>query len=70
MNKNQNTKLFLSDKVSIEKPVYTTKEIVHLKQELQDLLAIYLECDLAGDNTDRRSKLAAVADIHKILDNL
>ena len=40
-----------------------------LKTQLQDLFRLYLECNIAGDNQDRREKLQAVIEIEKILDD-
>lgn len=37
------------------------------QEELKDLFDLYLECDIAGDNQDRRNKLEAVNHIQKLL---
>lgn len=36
--------------------------------QLKDLFEIYLDCDLAGDNDDRRSKLCCVKIIEEFLE--
>jgi hypothetical protein len=35
------------------------KKISEIEKELRDVLQMYLESDLAGDNDDRRRKLSA-----------
>jgi hypothetical protein len=47
-----------------------TEELVNAKTHINDLLEIYLDCDIAGDNEDRRKKLKAVKTVHKIIDKI
>lgn len=48
--------------------LYADKQTVQQhRAELKDLLTIYLDTDLAGDNQDRRNKLAAVNKIQDLL---
>lgn len=50
---------------SIEK-----EELLNAKTQISDLLDIYLDEDIAGDNEDRRKKLSAVKTVHKIINLL
>jgi hypothetical protein len=50
---------------SIEK-----EELLNAQTQVADLLDIYLDEDIAGDNEDRRKKLSAVKTIHKIINCL
>ena len=54
------------------------KDLKHLKKlelegvnnEIKDLFEIYLDSDIAGDNQDRRNKLAAVKKVSSLLNTL
>ena len=55
----------ISELQSIEK-----EDLLNAKTQVADLLDIYLDEDIAGDNEDRRKKLTAVKTVHKIIDCL
>ncbi|MGJ8760401.1 MAG: hypothetical protein ACSHXA_07625 [Polaribacter sp.] len=42
--------------------------VTEIKQELQDVFAIYLDTDIAGDNDDRRKKILAFNQTYAILE--
>ncbi len=46
------------------------EDLIAAKNEIIDLLEIYLDNDIAGDNEDRRNKLKSVKTVHKIIDKL
>lgn len=45
---------------------HTKQDLIEAKIELNDLLELYLDSDLAGDNQDRRNKIKAT----KLLTNI
>jgi len=42
-----------------------SNELIAMKNEINDLFTIYLDCEIASDTTDRRQKLVAITTFNK-----
>ncbi|WP_341221033.1 hypothetical protein [Polaribacter atrinae] len=43
-------------------------DVTEIKEQLEDVFAIYLDTDIAGDNDDRRKKITAFNQTYAILE--
>ena len=46
---------------------YEKDDLISAEKEIKDLLELYLDSDLAGDNNDRRQKLQSVKIVSTML---